>query len=218
MGDAGIVTDENTGLAEPARKLVKILYADRAGEFFFGPREPVDRHRPGQAARNPAEDLHGRAFRWTAGEGVEDGETSRRFRTSDGRKARSGSSAEAAGLVQIELDRMAGAGRKSRQELERQMADELAEFGAIGAVPGNDRIEGRKASHDVLGRQQAEAVKSSGDNGLGGIGEASQRYVWAGAPDFRIIGPERFERGKTDDEIANRTWANQKASQVNPLL
>jgi hypothetical protein len=113
---------------------------------------------------------------------------------------------------------LAGCSRDCSEELEGEVADEMAEVRAVGPVPGNDGIEGSEASHDVFGVEYADTVKSSGDNGLRGIGKAGQGDVLASAPDLGVIGPEGFESREGDDEISNRTWPNQKASQMNHLL
>jgi hypothetical protein len=183
----------------------------------------VDRHRFGEAVGEAAEELERGAFGRVAGEWVDHSEGSGGFGAVDVGEAgcRGGVSRKAPktpGLVQIEFDRMTGPGWERGEKLEREMADEIAEFGAIGSVPGNDGVEGGKAVEDMFGREQAEAVKSSRNNGLSGIGEADERDVLAGAPDFGVIGAKRFEGREAEDEITDGTWTNQKASQMNHLL
>jgi hypothetical protein len=102
--------------------------------------------------------------------------------------------------------------------MERQMADQIFEFGAIRSVPGNDGIEGGETLQQVLGGEETETIKSSGDNGLRGICEANEGNVLVRAPDLGVIRAKRFEGREADDEIPDRTRTNQKASQMNHLL
>jgi hypothetical protein len=44
MGDTGIVADENSGLPEPAGKVVKVVDSYRAVELLFGSGQPMYRH------------------------------------------------------------------------------------------------------------------------------------------------------------------------------
>lgn len=121
-------------------------------------------------------------------------------------------------MVEIKLDGMARSRWEGRQKTEWQMADQTAELQAIRAVPGNDGIKRGEAGQNILGGKNADPIKSSRNNGLGGISEAGEGYVLLSAPNLRIIGPKGFKSGKTDDEIPNSARANQKPSQMNHLL
>jgi hypothetical protein len=149
---------------------------------------------------------------------VDDGETSWRVRASDGGETGGYLSAEAPGLIEIELDCMARSRWERRQKSEWQMADQTAELRAIRAVPGNDRIKEDEPGEHIVGVKNADPIKSSRNNGLGRVSEAGEGYILLRAPNLRIIGPKGFKGGKTEDEIPDCTRANQKPSQVNHLL
>ena len=93
-------------------------------------------------------------------------------------------------LLAIEVNGMSWACWKRGQESKRQVEvfGEGSECGTIGSVPGDYGIEAAQTVDHVLGREQAEPVKSRCNNGLRGIGEAGQGDVLARAPDFGVVG------------------------------
>ena len=90
-------------------------------------------------------------------------------------------------------------------ELERQdgLADELAELGAIGAVPGNDGVELPQSLDHVAGRHDAYPVQTSGDNGPFAVGEADQGEVRLCGPDFRVGCAKMLQGRQRDNEVAD---------------
>ena len=99
-----------------------------------------------------------------------------------------------------------------------QVFGELAEFRAVGSVPGDYGIEAAQTVDHIVGWEQPQPVKSRCNNGLRGIGEAGERYVLARAPDFGVVRAQRFECRQAEDEIADGACTNQKTGQVNHQL
>ena len=99
-----------------------------------------------------------------------------------------------------------------------QVISELAEILAVGPVPGDYGVEAAQTVDYIVGREQAEPIKSRCNNGLRGIGEAGKRYILSRAPDFGIVGSKRFERRQAHNKIADSACTNQKTGQVNHQL
>src|SRR5579862_6300724 len=112
MGDAGVIADEDSGVAEPAGEMVEIIDTRGIFQRLFGAAEPVDRRGFGDSGGNSAEKVERSPFGRAAGEWMNDGEGAVGFGAGDAGKAGLGRGAEAAGLIQIEFDCMTGAGRQ----------------------------------------------------------------------------------------------------------
>ena len=137
----------------------------------------MDRHGFGKCGRRRFEYRHRGALGGAAGERVDDGEGASGGRCVDLREPRGGLGTQLASLVVVVLNRVTRARRKRGQEFEgqAQVGYKGAEFGAVRAVPRDDRIEAPEPVDDVLGGKQAEPVKPGRNNGLRGIGEAGER-------------------------------------------
>jgi len=101
--------------------------------------------------------------------------------------------------------------REGGKKGERKMTDGVAKFGAIGAIPGIDRIElgefGNARAFD-----HAHQVEPGVDDGAGAVGEADQRQDGARRPDFRVIGAGGFKLGKRKNHVADGAGADEQAA------
>jgi hypothetical protein len=99
--------------------------------------------------------------------------------------------------------------RLRREELERQVSDGFPKFGAVGAVPGINFVEGLK--HGALrGFSDADEVEAGVGDGSGFVGEADQWKSHPRGPDFGVISSCRLQRGQRQDYIANSAGTDQE--------
>lgn len=104
--------------------------------------------------------------------------------------------------------------RKRGEKSEGKMADGVAEIGAIRSVPGIDGIEGFEF-RDAGVFDHAQQIEAGIGDRTCAIGEADQGKHRAGGPDFRIRRAGGFKRGERQDDIADRSGANQQAARAN---
>lgn len=101
-------------------------------------------------------------------------------------------------------ERLGGEKRKG------QVRDGGAEFGAGGAVPGVDFVEGFEQR--AFCRCDAQQIEAGVGDGAGSVGEADKGEGNARGPDFGVIGPGGFERGERENDVADGAGADQEAS------
>src|SRR6059036_3655524 len=93
---------------------------------------------------------------------------------------------------------------------EAQPRDRLAELGSARAVPGYDAVESLQSLDQPRRRVDFQHVEPGRTNRADRIGEADERHVLLGHPNFEVFGSQRFERGKGDDQIADRPRPDQQ--------
>jgi len=101
--------------------------------------------------------------------------------------------------------------RKRRKKRERKMPDSLTKFGPVRSVPGINRVEAfqlRDAS-TIHYAQQFEA--RIGDSPRA-IREPYEREHRPRNPHFCVIDAGSFQRGKRKNDVADRAWADEKAT------
>jgi len=101
--------------------------------------------------------------------------------------------------------------RQRREEREWKMAHGTSKLRTIGPVPGIDGIE-RFELRNVGAIHDSDQIQTSVGNRACTVGEADQREHRARRPDFGVIGASGFEGGKREDDVADRTRADQKTA------
>ena len=92
--------------------------------------------------------------------------------------------------------------RERGEKRERETAHGIAKFGAIGAVPGIDRVEGFEFGNTRV-VDDAEKFEAGIGDGSDAIGELNERNDRPRDPDFGVIRAGGFELGKGEDAIAD---------------
>jgi hypothetical protein len=99
--------------------------------------------------------------------------------------------------------------RQRGEKGEGQVAHHRAEFGALVAVPGVDRIEtlNRRRGSTV---DNAHKIESRVGDGARTIGETNQWERGSRRPDFGVLGAGRLKRREREDYVADGAGANQQ--------
>src|SRR5580658_2524624 len=145
MGRTGVVADVDARGAEPAGQFIEVWKPDRGGQIVFRSGAPGNGHTRGQAAGDFLESFKRPAFFPAAGKWMNHGVVATDEWTGDARDAVARAVRDGAHLLEIKVDCMrAGACLgQGWEEAERQTqrGHAITKLGALGAIPGDDRIE-----------------------------------------------------------------------------
>ncbi len=103
-----------------------------------------------------------------------------------------------------------GGRRKRGEKREGKTAYGIAKFGAVRSVPGIDGVEGFKLG-DAGVFDHAQQIDVGVGQSPGAAGESDQREQRARRPDFRIRRACGFQRGERQDDVADRSGADEKS-------
>src|SRR5208283_74717 len=154
-----------------------------------------------EAARQQTEFLERPVLAGAAGERMDDGETVARDVAMDARDRVGAAVRNRLHLFQVEIRGVywRALRRQGGEELEWQLerANQVAEFRAVGAIPGDDRIEVAELGDEAMRRRvhDAQQVETGGGDGTRRVGEAHQWHVGGCGPDLQIVCPQAFESG-----------------------
>ena len=128
-----------------------------------------------------------------------------------------GGFAQIAHLVEVEIGGVHGGSFRRQRGKEAagkvQAVDRFAKFRAIGAVPGDDRVEGAELVEQARGRVgNTQQVEAGGGDRSYAVGEAHQGDDGRGRPNLEVIGPQRLQGRQRDNEIADRAGPDDKSS------
>ena len=106
--------------------------------------------------------------------------------------------------------------RERGEKREGEMADGIAKFGAVGAIPGVDGIElreiGEAATGSGVGVVDAKEIEAGVGDGLGSFGKLNEWQNRARGPDFGVVGTMRFEFGQGEDAVADGAGADEESA------
>jgi transposase len=97
---------------------------------------------------------------------------------------------------------------KRREERERKMAHSISKLRTMGPVPGIDGVE-RFELRDAGSFHDSHQVQASIGNSPRTIRKANQRQHRTRRPDFGVNCARRLERGKRENDVADRPGANE---------
>ena len=165
----------------------------------------MNRHLPRKPVCHTLKPLHRRPLRHRAGEWVNHRETARCRGTIQNREPGRRYATYAARLIVVKIDGVHPAIGQRRQEMKNQtqLPRQRLEFGPIGPIPGNNRIEAAQPLDHILIIQQAQTIQPGCHNRPRTIGKARQTHVGSGAPNLRIIRAQRLERRQAYNEVAD---------------
>jgi len=105
--------------------------------------------------------------------------------------------------------------RQGWEERERETANGVAKLGAIGAVPGIDRVERFKFG-DASAVDNSKKIEAGIGDGADTIGELNERENGPRRPNLGVFGACRFEFGEGEDAIADGAGTDQETTHVRP--
>lgn len=166
----------------------------------------MDRHGLRQFGGRRLENVHRRAFGNGTRKRMDYRESPPNCRANDLRYAL-GNRAQSAGLVRVELDRVAppiGQGLQ-KPEWQSESGHKFPEGGPVLAVPRDDIVESTQTRNHVIGVGDPQPVKPRRNNRLGSRCKSRKRHILTGAPDLREVPAQRFERGQAENKVADGT-------------
>ena len=101
--------------------------------------------------------------------------------------------------------------RQRREERERKMAHSISKLRTMGPVPGINGIE-RLELGNAGALHDSHKLQTSIGNRACTIGKADQGEHRARRPDFGVRGSGGFEGRKGEDDVADRTRADQQSA------
>jgi hypothetical protein len=104
-----------------------------------------------------------------------------------------------------------GGRRQGGEERERQVLDGLAKLGPVRSVPGINGVEGLKRRHVGVFYNPYQIQAGIRDR-PSAIGKSNQGQNGSWRPDFGVICAGGFERGQGQDDVSDRTRADQQPS------
>jgi hypothetical protein len=154
-------------------------------------------HRDAQLCRYFAKVFERPAFGRVAGEGVDDGKVLNSCRRDSYRR------------------HTFRRRRERGEKREGEMAYGIAKLGTMGPVPGINGVEGFQLG-DAGAIDDAQQIEAGVGESPGAAGEPDQGEQRAGSPDFGVWRAGGFERGERENDVADRTGADQQAA-TSPL-